>query len=92
MPVMPECNIVCFRYVPKGVSGPALDELQARIRTKLIVDGSFYLVQTRLRGALYLRVTLINPLTSAADLDALLEAAREAGKELRPSLGHSARA
>ena len=89
LPVMPECNIVCFRYVPKGLNGPALDELQARIRTKLIADGSFYLVQTRLRGALYLRVTLINPLTSVSDLDALLEAAREAGTELRTCVGHS---
>jgi L-2,4-diaminobutyrate decarboxylase len=81
LPVEPECNIVCFRYAPQGLSGSALDELQAKIRTQLIADGSFYLVQTRLRGALYLRVTLINPLTSPSDLDALLEAAREAGRK-----------
>jgi L-2,4-diaminobutyrate decarboxylase len=79
VPVLPECNIVCFRHVPNGVSGAALDDVQARIRMKLIADGSFYLVKTQLRGALYLRVTIINPLTTEQDLEALVGAVREAG-------------
>ena len=41
--------------------------------------GDFYLVQTTLPGrGVYLRTTLINPLTPDADLDALLDALRRA--------------
>ena len=75
--VEPEANIVCFRHVPFGV--PDLDPLQERIRQRLLANGSFYLVQTRLRGRLFLRATLINPLTTDHDLAALLDAIRQHG-------------
>jgi L-2,4-diaminobutyrate decarboxylase len=73
---VPEGNIVCFRYVPKGASD--VDALQARVRQHVVESGAFYLVQTRLRDGLYLRVTLMNPFTTDADLAALLEAVRAA--------------
>jgi L-2,4-diaminobutyrate decarboxylase len=82
LPVPPECNIVCFRYTPPGVTGAALDDLQAKIRMRLIAEGSFYIVQTRLPSGLHLRVTLINPLTGDGDLAALIEAVRAAGKSI----------
>lgn len=81
--VMPECNIVCFRYLPEGVSDP--DALQARIRERVVASGAFYLVQTRLHGALWLRTTLIHPLTSGSDLDALLSSLRDAARDAGPS-------
>ena len=68
---VPEMNIVCFRHVPPGV-GDA-DAFQVRARESLVKEGAFHLVQTRLRGATWLRTTLINPLTTQADLEALLE-------------------
>jgi L-2,4-diaminobutyrate decarboxylase len=74
--VAPECNIVCFRHRPPGVSD--LDGLQARIRERLLRDGAFYLVQTRLPSGLFLRTTLINPRTTESDLEALLERIRVA--------------
>ncbi len=40
-------------------------------------------MQTRLRGHVYLRVTLINPLTTEADLEALLDAIRLAAVKTR---------
>jgi len=66
LPVRPECNIVCFRIRPEGMADDLarLDALQARIRQKVVADGSFYLVQTQLPQGLFLRVTLINPLTT----------------------------
>jgi L-2,4-diaminobutyrate decarboxylase len=73
--VEPDCNIVCFRYLG---AGGELDRCQEGIRHALLRDGSFYLVQTRLRGQVYLRVTLMNPLTTEVDLDALLAAIRAA--------------
>ena len=68
--VLPEGNIVCFRYAPAGVADP--DQLQSRIRDTIIQSGAFHLVKTVLRGKTYLRTTLINPLTTEDDLAALL--------------------
>lgn len=76
--VEPECNIVCFRHSPAGAGD--LDVLQARVRARVVESGAFYLVQTRLGGSLWLRTTLIHPLTSDDDLEALLGALRQAGQ------------
>jgi L-2,4-diaminobutyrate decarboxylase len=84
--VAPEANIVCFRYTPPAAPGgqahptsPADgDALQEKIRLRLLADGSFYLVKTRLPTGVHLRTTLINPLTTLAELDALLIAIRRA--------------
>ena len=78
--VEPQCNIVCFRHTPPGAGD--LDALQERIRQRILAAGSFYLVQTRLPAGIFLRTTLINPLTRDGDLDALLEAIRGAGREI----------
>ncbi|RKH44327.1 pyridoxal phosphate-dependent decarboxylase family protein [Corallococcus llansteffanensis] len=76
--VPPDCNIVCFRHTPAHVPESEWDALQARLREALVTRGNFYLVQTRLPRGVYLRTTLIHPLTRDADLDALLEALRGA--------------
>ncbi len=77
----PSCNIVCFRWTPRGVApGPGLDGLQERLRRHILDRGGFYLVQTRLPAGVFLRTTLIHPLTREADLDALLSAVRDAGR------------
>ncbi|UQA57603.1 pyridoxal phosphate-dependent decarboxylase family protein [Polyangium aurulentum] len=81
LPVDPACNIVLFRHVPEGAGdGEALDALQERARRALRDDGSFYIVQTRLAGRTWLRVTIINPLTTEDDLSGLIEAVRRAAK------------
>jgi L-2,4-diaminobutyrate decarboxylase len=49
-----------------------------RLRESLVTSGDFYLVQTTLGGRVWLRTTVINPLTTDEDLDALLEALRRA--------------
>jgi L-2,4-diaminobutyrate decarboxylase len=71
--VRPDANIVCFRHLPPGETDP--DSLQTRLRDRIIREGSFYLVKIRLRGSTWLRTTLINPLTEARDLGALLDRA-----------------
>jgi L-2,4-diaminobutyrate decarboxylase len=65
--VNPECNIVCFRL--KGEQNSENQE----VRQKLLEDGKFYIVQTSLRERTYLRVSLMNPLTTVEDLRELLE-------------------
>ncbi|MDD8027382.1 MAG: aminotransferase class I/II-fold pyridoxal phosphate-dependent enzyme [Acidobacteriota bacterium] len=72
--VEPESNIVCFRYLKPGQEDG--NTLQRRIRRALLERGTFYVVQTELGGRLWLRCTLINPRTTAADLEALLDEIR----------------
>ena len=81
----PECNIVAFRHVPTAMmSAPPeiLGAFQRELRRRLIESGKFYIVQTNHGGVGALRVTIINPLTTADDLDELLVTLRETGTEL----------
>jgi L-2,4-diaminobutyrate decarboxylase len=69
--VEPESNIVCFRYMAKD--NTALNDLNNAIRKQLLEEGKFYIVQTTIKEQVYLRVSLMNPLTTIADLKELLE-------------------
>ncbi len=71
--LVPESNIVCFRFVGEGRTAEQLQVINATIRQKLLEEGTFYIVQTTLRDKFYLRVSLMNPLTSENDLMALLD-------------------
>lgn len=76
----PECNILCFRYLPAGAGGlepEALDHLQTETRERLNGSGRAWITATVLDGRRVLRVTLINPRTENHHLELLLEAIRE---------------
>lgn len=81
--VEPESNIVCFRYSPESQAGADLNAINSEIRSRIIKEGSFYIVQVELEGKIWLRVTVINPVTSADDLKALLKRVMDIGKELK---------
>jgi L-2,4-diaminobutyrate decarboxylase len=68
----PESNIVCFRYSPGGIDELTLNRLNAEIRDRIVKEGSFYIVQAELDGKIWLRLTIINPVTSDEDLKSLL--------------------
>jgi L-2,4-diaminobutyrate decarboxylase len=72
----PECNIVCFRH--HSGEGEDSDAHQERIRAAVNAGGNFYVVQTRLRDATWLRCALMNPATERSDLVAMLAALRAA--------------
>ena len=77
--MQPQTNIVCFRHLCDGHMEPeSLNALQAKLRMALVQSGAFHLTQVRLHGALWLRTTLMNPVTQESDLDALLLALRSA--------------
>ena len=69
----PQSNIICFRYSPNRQRSLDLDELDSFIREKLLREGDFYIVKTLFRGSVYLRTTIINPMTSIANFNQLLE-------------------
>jgi len=70
----PDCNIVCFRFVPPGAHD--LDALQTRVQRLLAASGDFFVARTTLQGHVWLRTSLMNPRTTDADLEALLDAIR----------------
>ena len=81
----PECNIVVFRYLPtelRDASADQIDAFQLALRRRVVQSGDFYLVQIRLDGRDYLRVTIINPLTTLDHLHSLLDGLREHGRRL----------
>jgi L-2,4-diaminobutyrate decarboxylase len=83
--VPPSCNILCFRYVPPGLSAAEVDRLNESVRQSLLEHGRFYLVQTRIRDRLYLRCTLANPFTEERHLDELLDEVARLAKQTMPA-------
>jgi L-2,4-diaminobutyrate decarboxylase len=79
----PQSNILCFRHLPPSLNDPAqLDAHQRQVRRKVVAGGRYFLVQTVLRGKVYLRTTLMNPRTTIGDLEGLLAAIRTAASSL----------
>ena len=81
----PQCNIVVFRHIPAALrEAPAerLGDFQLELRRRIIESGDFYIVPFKRDGIGALRVTIINPLTTPAHLEALMDALRRHGKEL----------
>ncbi len=68
-PVAPQSNIVCFRM-------PGSDPDQLRFRDRLIASGEFHLSTTMFQGRRYLRMVLMSPQTTIADIKALVTALR----------------
>ena len=84
----PECNIVVFRHVPaalRDASPERLGDFQLELRRRIIESGDFYIVPFKRDGIGALRVTIINPLTTPAHLDGLMDALRRHGRELLES-------
>ncbi|SHI82155.1 L-2,4-diaminobutyrate decarboxylase [Arenibacter nanhaiticus] len=73
--VDPMSNIVCFRYVSTKLDTTSLNSINEKIRLAILEEGEFYIVQTKLRGIHYLRTTIMNPYTTPAHLEILLDKA-----------------
>jgi L-2,4-diaminobutyrate decarboxylase len=74
-----QSNIACFRFAPVGYNDIELNEINSKIRTEIVKEGSFYIVQAELEGKIWLRVTIINPVTSREHLKSLLARIKEIG-------------
>jgi L-2,4-diaminobutyrate decarboxylase len=77
--VEPESNIVCFRFVSPGQTDTTLNQINATIRERIVKEGSFYIVQAELDGKIWIRLTIINPVTSENELNSLLKRITEIG-------------
>ena len=85
----PTSNIVCFRYLP--ARGNA-DEINRIISEELMRDGTYYIVNTRIRGRYYMRVALMNPLTGRTDLEGLLDMIQKTARKTEVRIQNSRRA
>jgi L-2,4-diaminobutyrate decarboxylase len=82
--MLPQTNIVCFRYLPQSsMDLDAMNVYQAELRLKLVQSGAFHLTQATIHGHVWLRATVMNPMTSSADLDALLVALRKLARDVQ---------
>ncbi|MEP2280040.1 MAG: pyridoxal-dependent decarboxylase, partial [Maribacter sp.] len=70
--LQPMSNIVCFRYFTTDLDTESLNSLNEKIRQFLLEDGEFYIVQTKLKGIHYLRITVMNPFTTEQHFKALI--------------------
>ena len=79
----PECNILCFRYVGDGTkSDEQLDALNREIRERYNRSGEGWITATNLDGRRVLRVTMMNPRTTATDVRDILDGLARIGKGL----------
>jgi L-2,4-diaminobutyrate decarboxylase len=81
----PSLNTILFRYVPTPAAGPEeLDRVNDAIRLSLLHAGRAVIGRTRLDGRVFLKLTLMNPTTTAADLHELLTLVTVAAEERAP--------
>ncbi|WP_246707878.1 pyridoxal phosphate-dependent decarboxylase family protein [Ensifer oleiphilus] len=78
----PEINIVCFRYVPEGLSEERLKEINVEIMLRLQETGVAALSDTTIRGKHCLRAAICNHRTRPEDLTLLISEVLHLGREV----------
>ena len=78
--VEPMSNILCFRYVGSAAESTNVNEINKKLRQKILEDGTYYIVQTKLRGTQYFRATIMNPFTTTEDFYGLLAKIKDFSK------------
>jgi L-2,4-diaminobutyrate decarboxylase len=81
----PEISALVFRYVPAG-AGPEITEgqlsdLNAYIRKALFNGGEALVASTKVNQEVYLKFTLLNPLTTITDIQDIIKIIKRHGKE-----------
>ena len=76
-PYRPEANILCFKY--DGVESNAA---QLALREKILERGNFYITTAEISGVRYLRLSVMNPLTTQETIGNLLKEIRLCGEAL----------
>ncbi|MEU2392060.1 aspartate aminotransferase family protein [Streptomyces sp. NPDC007369] len=72
--VRPQISTLVFRYVPEGeVRADLVDEANLHARKALFASGEAVVAGTKVDGKQYLKFTLLNPQTTTADIEAVLD-------------------
>ncbi len=78
----PEANILCFRYLPPNLRGPAFPDFQAAIRNRIREEGKFFISKVDIDGSAALRVVFMNHQTTTGHFRLLLDEIRHIGQQL----------
>ena len=78
-PYKPESNILCFRYTRNNPD----NAFQLKLRNTLIQEGDFYITSTELNGIRYLRIVVLNELTTVEVIEKLLQKVTAIAEKLR---------
>jgi len=87
-PYGPEANILIFGLSAQGsqlaeLGKQRLNRLHSNIRRTLVQEGKFYITQTELDGRIWLRVTVMNPLTTSEDLQDLIKEVKQVAARIQ---------
>ncbi|AEN67280.1 Pyridoxal-dependent decarboxylase (plasmid) [Enterobacter soli] len=83
----PELTTQIFRYIPcNNVSDAQIDDINTAIRKALFRSGNAVIAGTKIDGRQYLKLTLLNPTTTIADIDDVLSLITHYGREQFRSL------
>jgi len=75
-------NVVCFRYVGKGVDASRLNDINAEILLRLQEQGIAVPSSTVMNGIFSLRIAIVNHRSKQADFDLLVDSVVSIGREL----------
>lgn len=82
----PTLSTVLLRWRPVSPDGPldesSTDRLVGAVRDRLFEDGEAQVARTVITGRPWLKLTLLNPATTTADVREVLARVREAGEDL----------
>ncbi|WP_030324740.1 pyridoxal phosphate-dependent decarboxylase family protein [Streptomyces flavochromogenes] len=72
--VEPQISTLVYRYIPEKVTSPEdIDRANLHARKALFASGEAVVAGTKVDGRQYLKFTLLNPETTAADIAAVLD-------------------
>ncbi|SFS58291.1 pyridoxal phosphate-dependent decarboxylase family protein [Marininema halotolerans] len=82
----PSLNTVVFRYLPNSQHSELSDsqwhdQINHDIRHTLLASGDVVLANTKVKGRVCLKLTLLNPRTTMKDIEFILERIKETGKQ-----------
>jgi L-2,4-diaminobutyrate decarboxylase len=78
----PALSTLVFRYVPEAGGAGRSDRINAAIRARLLAEGRAVLGRTAVRGRTHLKLTLLNPAATEADVAALVDLVARTGADL----------
>ena len=81
----PQLSTLVFRYRPAGMSEEVADTLAPRIRSTLYERGTAMVAATKVDGRCWLKLTLLNPIATSADILAITRQVVAVGEELAPA-------
>jgi L-2,4-diaminobutyrate decarboxylase len=77
----PQLGCVVFRYLPEKREVDA-DRVNPEIRRRLLQEGGAVIGHTRVHGHACLKLTILNPCVTEAQITALLEDVQDAGRQV----------